>query len=59
MTNCDEKLKPKVGQLFDTLEEGEFFYKKYAHTVGFSVRSSSETKDKNVVKRWNYYVCSK
>ncbi|CAK8532880.1 unnamed protein product [Lathyrus sativus] len=57
--NCDDALKPKIGQVFDTLEEGGEFYKKYAHHVGFSVRSSSETKDKNGVKRWKYFVCSK
>ncbi|KAJ1414239.1 FAR1 DNA-binding domain [Sesbania bispinosa] len=57
--NCVEELKPKVGQQFDTLEEGKNFYKRYAHNVGFSVRCSSETKDKNGVKRWKYFVCSK
>ncbi|KAJ1381231.1 Zinc finger, PMZ-type [Sesbania bispinosa] len=57
--NCVEELKPKVGQQFDTLKEGEEFYKRYAHNVGFSVRCSSETKDKNGVKRWKYFVCSK
>jgi hypothetical protein len=57
--NCADELKPKVGQLFDSLEEGEQFYKKYAHSVGFSVRASSETKDKKGVKRWKYFVCSK
>ncbi|XP_058769118.1 protein FAR1-RELATED SEQUENCE 5-like [Vicia villosa] len=57
--NCDEEIKPKVGQLFDSLEDGEIFYKKYAHTVGFSVRCSSENKNKDGVVRWKYFVCSK
>jgi hypothetical protein len=57
--DCDEKIKPKVGQLFDTLEDAESFYKNYAHSVGFSVRCSSENKNKNGVKRWKYFVCSK
>ncbi|XP_057432975.1 protein FAR1-RELATED SEQUENCE 5-like [Lotus japonicus] len=56
---CAEELKPKVGQQLNTLEEGEEFYKRYAHNAGFSVRCSSETKDKNGVKRWKYFVCSK
>lgn len=59
MPTCAEELKPKVGQQLNTLEEGEEFYKRYAHNAGFSVRCSSETKDKNGVKRWKYFVCSK
>lgn len=58
---------PKIEQLFDTLEDGEQLYKKYAHTVGFSMRCSSESKNKEGVKRknkegvkrWKYFVCSK
>ena len=41
---CDEELKPVIGKVFTTLEEGENFYKWYAHIVGFSVRKSSENK---------------
>ncbi|XP_058767485.1 protein FAR1-RELATED SEQUENCE 5-like isoform X2 [Vicia villosa] len=54
--SCDEEIKPKVGQIFDSLEDGEMFYKNYAHSVGFSVRCSSENKNKDGVKR---FVCSK
>jgi hypothetical protein len=57
--NCDDELKPKVGQLFDSLEEGEQFYRKYAHSDWFSVCASFETKDKNGIKRWKYFLCSK
>ncbi|KAJ1424644.1 FAR1 DNA-binding domain [Sesbania bispinosa] len=57
--NCDEKVKPKLGKIFDTLEDGEEFYKRYAHSVGFSVHCSSESKNKDGVKRWKYFVCSK
>lgn len=46
-------------QVFDTLEVGELFYNNYAHNVGFSVHSSTLTKDKNGVGRWKYFVCSK
>ena len=55
---CDDELKPTIGKVFDTLEEEGNFYKKYAHVVGFSVSSSSETKDKDGVK-WKYFLCSK
>jgi len=57
--NCDDKSKPKVGQLFDTLLEGKQFYENYAHSVGFSVRASSQTTDKSGTIRWKYFVCSK
>ncbi|XP_029128974.1 uncharacterized protein LOC114916444 isoform X2 [Cajanus cajan] len=59
VSNCDEKLKSKVGQQFDTLKEGDIFYKRYAHNVGFSVHCSAKTKGKDGVKRWKYFVCSK
>ena len=59
MPNCDDKSKPKVGQLFDTLLEGNQFYENYAHSVGFSVRASSQTTDKSGTIRWKYFVCSK
>ncbi|XP_058783612.1 protein FAR1-RELATED SEQUENCE 5-like [Vicia villosa] len=55
---CDDEFKPAIGKVFDTLEEGGNFYKRYAHCVGFSVRNSSETKDKDGVK-WKYFLCSK
>jgi hypothetical protein len=50
---------PKIGQVFDTLQEGKFFYEKYALSIGFSVHSSSSTIDKNDIKRWKHFVCSK
>jgi hypothetical protein len=57
--DCKEELKPKIGQIFDTPKEVEDFYKNYAHSVGFSVRCSSESKNKEGMKRWKYFVCSK
>ncbi|XP_039686349.1 putative protein FAR1-RELATED SEQUENCE 10 isoform X2 [Medicago truncatula] len=57
--NFDDELKPKIGQVFDTLDEGKKNYEKYALSVGFSVRSASSTIDKKGVKRWKYFVCSK
>jgi len=56
--NCDAELKPVIGKVFDTLKEGDDFYKNYAHVAGFSVRNSTETKDKIGV-RWKYFLCSK
>ncbi|CAJ2663061.1 unnamed protein product [Trifolium pratense] len=57
---CGNELKPVIGKVFDTLTEGVDFYKNYAHAVGFSVRSSSEIKEKDGVNvRWKYLVCSK
>ena len=55
---CDAELKPVIGKVFDTLKEGDDFYKIYAHVAGFSVRNSTETKDKIGVK-WKYFLCSK
>lgn len=58
-SSYEDELKPKVGQVFDTLEEDELFHENYAHIVGFSVRSSTLTKDKNGVELWKYFVCLK
>jgi hypothetical protein len=55
---CRNELKPVIGKIFDTLIEGAEFYKNYAHAAGFSVRKSTETKDKDGV-RWKYFLCSK
>ena len=52
---CDDKLKPTVAKVFDTLEEGGNFYKSYAHAASFSICNSFETKDKSGV-RWKYFV---
>lgn len=50
---CEEDLKPKIGMEFESLDEGENFYKNYAHHVGFSVRKSSTKNDKKKVVRIN------
>ncbi|XP_058753620.1 protein FAR1-RELATED SEQUENCE 5-like [Vicia villosa] len=55
---CKDEVKPILGKVFDSLEEGGNFYKMYAHSVGFSVRCSSQTNDKYGVK-WKYFLCSK
>lgn len=56
---CDDGLKPFIGRMFDSIKEFEDSYKYYAHTVGFSVRSWTATKDKNGVLKYKYFVCSK
>nr|GMD32857.1 kunitz trypsin inhibitor 2-like [Ipomoea batatas] len=38
--DCDESIKPILGQRFSTLDEGVGYYKEYAAFVGFDVRSS-------------------
>ncbi|KAF1881474.1 hypothetical protein Lal_00021452 [Lupinus albus] len=58
ITACDKELKPGIGKIFDTLEEGGNFYKSYAHASDFSVRNSSETTDKSGVK-WKYFLALK
>jgi hypothetical protein len=54
----DERLKPAVGMLFDTLDEVEEFYKTYAHESGFSVRVGAQTKKSDVVEN-KIFVCSR
>lgn len=59
MPYCEEELKPKMGQLFDVLEDGEQFYKRYAHSVGFSVCCSSENKNKMELRVGNILFAPK
>ena len=43
---CKESLKPAVGMIFATLDEGLDFYARYAYEVGFDVRhGTSDTVD--------------
>ncbi|XP_057809156.1 protein FAR1-RELATED SEQUENCE 5-like [Salvia miltiorrhiza] len=39
---CDDILKPTIGQKFDTLEDGVSFYRAYASACGFTIRKSSK-----------------
>ncbi|KAJ8424085.1 hypothetical protein Cgig2_025238 [Carnegiea gigantea] len=43
---------------FQNIEDSLAFYKRYANCVGFSVRKSSNTKNKSR-KIWKVFVCSK
>ncbi|XP_021743201.1 protein FAR1-RELATED SEQUENCE 5-like [Chenopodium quinoa] len=56
---CEDELKPKIGMEFESLEEGEKFYKNYAHHVEFSVRKSSNKKGDNGENKYKKLVCYK
>lgn len=56
---CDASLKPSLGMIFDSWEEGKAFYKAYAHHVGFSVRTSTQHKDNGGTAKWKRFVCSR
>ncbi|XP_074300710.1 protein FAR1-RELATED SEQUENCE 5-like [Silene latifolia] len=43
---CPEEKKPKVGQVFVTLESAEFFYKEYCTICGFTPRLTTTKKIK-------------
>ncbi|XP_019167874.1 PREDICTED: uncharacterized protein LOC109163581 [Ipomoea nil] len=59
LTACDTSIKPFVGQLFATLDEGVEFYNNYASVAGFDVRRSSDKKNKyNIILR-KKLVCSR
>lgn len=70
--DVEEDLKPRVGKLFESIEEAYDFYNKYAYCAGFSVRSSSHKyktwrsgerdNEKSNCQRQivsKYYVCSR
>ncbi|KAL2935221.1 Protein FAR1-RELATED SEQUENCE 5 [Bienertia sinuspersici] len=44
---------------FESLEEGEKFYKNYAHHVGFGVRKSSNKKGESGENKYKKFVCYK
>ena len=56
---CEEKLKPKVGMIFEGLSSVEKFYKAYAHKSGFGVRVGQQKKLDNEVVRTKRYMCSR
>nr|GMD28251.1 protein FAR1-RELATED SEQUENCE 5-like [Ipomoea batatas] len=39
--DCDERIKPHLGQRFQTLDEGVRYYKEYVAFVGFDIRGST------------------
>jgi hypothetical protein len=56
---CDEKLKPKVGMIFEGIEAVEEFYKSYAHPMGFGVRDAQQKKLQNAVVRTKRFLCNR
>ena len=56
---CCTEVVPYIGQVFESIEAGLLFYKKYGRVAVFDIRSSSlkYDKDKNVVTK--YYVCNR
>ncbi|KAL6615129.1 hypothetical protein ACP70R_037399 [Stipagrostis hirtigluma subsp. patula] len=56
---CDASLQPSLGMVFDTWQQGEAFYKNYAHHVGFSVRKASHHKGDGGVLVWKRFFCSR
>ncbi|XP_021734817.1 protein FAR1-RELATED SEQUENCE 5-like [Chenopodium quinoa] len=55
-----DNVRPSLGMIFNNLDEGAEFYKRYAHNIGFSVRSLTGVKDKKTgFVIWKYFLCSK
>ncbi|XP_031099796.1 protein FAR1-RELATED SEQUENCE 5-like [Ipomoea triloba] len=57
--NCDESLKPHVGQQFVSLDSAFGFYKQYASSVGFDCRQSTTRKGRDGVVVLKQVVCSR
>ncbi|RAL38797.1 hypothetical protein DM860_013478 [Cuscuta australis] len=55
---CPEEAKPKVGMVFQSLEDEFNFYKQYAALAGFDIRESTNLKVSGVVV-WRYIVCNR
>jgi len=52
---CDASLQPYLGMEFDSWEQGEAFYKNYAHHVGFSVWKAPHHKGDGGVLVWKRF----
>lgn len=49
---------PKVGMTFSDNKEMFYFYKRYAYTVGFSMRKRNSKKEEDGVMRYAMFTCS-
>ncbi|RYQ90944.1 hypothetical protein Ahy_B09g096864 isoform D [Arachis hypogaea] len=51
-TSCvvDKRFLPKVGMVFETLEEAAKFYKHYSKLIGFSTKIGNTTQDRDKIK---------
>ena len=56
--DCRPELKPYVGQVFETLDEGISFYEAYANDCRFDTRRFGH-KYANGIKTWQTIVCSR
>ncbi|VFQ73603.1 unnamed protein product [Cuscuta campestris] len=56
---CPTECKPRVGMVFQKLEDGILFYKEYAALAGFDIRMSTTTTSSDGVKVWKYILCSR
>ncbi|KAD7477614.1 hypothetical protein E3N88_00750 [Mikania micrantha] len=56
--NVGSPSKPRVGMVFNTLDEAFIFYQKYAKLAGFTVRKTTQSSIHGIVTK-KYFVCSK
>ncbi|KAL9662559.1 hypothetical protein QQ045_027392 [Rhodiola kirilowii] len=56
---CPDEFKPRIGMLFQHVNDAIKFYKYYAYIVGFSVRLSTTSTRADGVLTHKYLVCSK
>nr|GMD18632.1 protein FAR1-RELATED SEQUENCE 5-like [Ipomoea batatas] len=57
--DCDNTIKPYLGQRFETIDKGVQFYKRYAAEVGFDVRCSTMKKNRKGDVEVKYLLCSR
>nr|GMD76867.1 protein FAR1-RELATED SEQUENCE 5-like [Ipomoea batatas] len=57
--DCDERIKPYLGQHFQTLDEGVRYYKEYTAFVGFDVRGSTMKNNRYGDVEVKYLLCSR
>ncbi|KAL9672102.1 hypothetical protein QQ045_028350 [Rhodiola kirilowii] len=56
---CPDEFKPRIGMVFQHVNDAITFYKKYAYIAGFSVRLSTTSTRSDGVVTHKYLVCSK
>lgn len=59
LPECDSSLKPYVGQIFGSLEDGEKFYKEYGVACGFDIRLGSNKRSADGTIIWKYIFCNR
>ncbi|KAJ9566026.1 hypothetical protein OSB04_001992 [Centaurea solstitialis] len=57
--NVSDNVKLNVGDTFETIEEAETAYRRYADEVGFDVRRSNRKKNKDGVVQTRYLLCNR